>query len=66
MLCSCPTHKTCLTRLIKYHFTNITVKILKNPKCINLLVVVVFFFFLTYCDWLFVILRYVLILNDYL
>ena len=38
---------------------------LKNPKNINLLIVVVYFF-LTHYDWLFVILRYTLVLNNYL
>ena len=50
-----------MTRLIKWHFTNIFFKlyVYKLINCCGL-------FSLTYCDWLFMILWYVLVLNDYL
>ena len=60
----CSTYKTCLTyltRLIKWNFINIPFKphVYKLISCYGL-------FSMIYCDWLFVILRYVLVLNDYL
>ena len=50
-----------MTNLIKWHFTNILIK----PK-VHKLISCCGLFSLTYCDWLCVIFRYVLVLNDYL
>ena len=50
-----------MTCLIKWHFTNISIK----PK-IHKLISCCGLFSLTYCDWLFVILGYAIVLNGFL